>query len=94
MRWPRLFSKFRLRGGRGGVITAREGSRVAELHWEMLIGEFDMVIYGDQSTWVKPEPSSLAIQDVIRLVGELARDMRINVQLDFGGSSQVFRGRD
>jgi hypothetical protein len=93
VRWPRLFSKFRLQGGRAGIVTAREGSRVAELQWEMLLGELDMVVYGDQSTWMKPERHSISADDLRRLVGELASDMRINIELDLAGASQVFRGR-
>lgn len=93
MRWPRLFSKFRLRGGRAGVITARERGRVAELPWEMLTGELDVIVYGDQSAWTKPERASISAEDLCRLVGELAREMRINVELDLGGSAQVFSGR-
>jgi hypothetical protein len=88
-----LFSKFRLRGGRAGVVTARDGGRIAELHWEMLTGGLDMVVYGDQSTWTMPGRDSITAEDLRRLVGELARDMRINVELDLAGASQVFRGR-
>jgi hypothetical protein len=89
----RLFSKFRLQGGRAGVVTAREGRRVAQLPWEMLTGELDMIVYGDQSTWTKPEHDLISAEDLRRLVGELAREMAINIELDLAGAAEIFRGR-
>jgi hypothetical protein len=93
VRWPRFFTKFRLRGGRAGTVTARDGSRIAELEWEMLHGELDMVVYGDRSTWTKPERHRIPADDLRRLVGELAQDMHINIELQFADGSQVFYGR-
>lgn len=93
MRWAPFFSKFRVCGGRAGKIVARDGNRVAELSWEMLTGELDMVVYGGESTWTKPECLPVPADDLQRLVGELARDLRINVELDLAGSSRIFRGR-
>ena len=92
---PVLFNKFHLQGGRAGVITAREGKRVAELHWEMLVGELDLVVYGAEASWTEPgrlERQAIDAADLRRLAAELAREMGINVQLDLGGSYQVFRG--
>lgn len=88
-----MASKFHLQGGRAGVITADEDGNIAELSWEMLVGELDMVVYGESCRWARPERRAISAEDLQRLVGELATEMRIDVELDVGGSSTVFRGR-
>jgi hypothetical protein len=59
----------------------------------MLARELDMVVYGDRCFWTKPERLPISADDLRRLVGELAVDMRINVELYLAGSSQIFHGR-
>jgi len=88
-----MASKFRIEGGRAGVITIHDGDGVATLAWEMLVGDLDMVVYGHLCRWSRPEKRPVQRHELQRLVAELATEMRIDVQLDLEGSSTVLRGR-
>jgi hypothetical protein len=43
------------RGGRDGFIEYRVGDQTGRVEWEMLVREFDFVIYVQTLSWFKPE---------------------------------------
>ena len=43
------------RGGRDGSIEYRIGDRIGRVEWEMLVREFDFVIYVQTLSWFQPE---------------------------------------
>jgi len=78
MWWKR---KFKLEGGRAGIIRVREGEMMGELDWEMLTGQFDMVIYARSCRWTTPKAQPMTTDEVLRLAEEVAKDMGIKIDV-------------
>jgi hypothetical protein len=74
---------FRVEGGRAGVIRFSDGTRSAELDWEMLGWEADMVIYGEACRWTSPEPRKMTKAEVHALAHEFARVWQVRIDLMF-----------
>jgi hypothetical protein len=85
---------FKLSGGRAGTVQYDSDGCRAELSWEMLVGEFDMVVYTRGSRWVIPEERSMTEDEVRELVKKLAREMKINIELALSHETELFRWRD
>ena len=56
--WPFKRTKYRLPGGRAGVIDSYEDSRHGSLEWEMMARNVDIVIYADSCRWTAPADSA------------------------------------
>ena len=83
---------FKLSGGRAGTVQYDSDGRRAELSWEMLIGEFDMVVYARDSRWVLPEERSMTEDELRDLIKKLAHDMKINIELALSTVRNSFDG--
>jgi prepilin-type processing-associated H-X9-DG protein len=80
--------RFRIEGGRGGLVTFHDGARLGQLDWEMLVaGKFDIVIYGEDCRWTAPEQREMTRQEVIGLVRALALAVRARINLWFADGS-------
>jgi len=51
------------RGGRDGFIEYRVGDRIARVEWEMLVREFDFVIYVQTLSWFQPESQAFTPEE-------------------------------
>jgi hypothetical protein len=83
----KLFSKFKLQGGRAGRILVKERSRSGYLDWEMMARDLDMEIFGDSCFWERPEPLAVPREDVLRLAEELADEMKIRLEVTFSAET-------
>jgi hypothetical protein len=83
-----LCGKFKLRS-REGLITFREGDVAGELEWKMLVGDLDLVIYGDRCRWTAPDSWPMLRAEVKRLAQELADDMRVKIDLAYLDGSEI-----
>jgi hypothetical protein len=63
------------------------------LEWERLVGEFDMVVYGNRSWWRAPTNQPLTKEEARDLVRRLAAEMKINVELAFSDGTELIRGK-
>lgn len=90
--WKRK-RQFELSGGRAGILTFRHDDQCAELEWERLVGEFDMVVYGNRSWWRVPANQPLTKEEARDLVRRLAAEMKINVELAFSDGTELIRGK-
>jgi len=83
----KLFSKFKLQGGRAGRILVHDQSRDGYLEWEMLARDLDMEIFGNACSWERPTLQAMSKEDVLRLAEELADEMKIRLEVTFSGES-------
>ena len=83
--------RFFIEGGRAGTIHYNEGERRGHLDWEMLIGEFNMVIYADSARWTAPERRAMTKDEVRALVRELVTETKLRIDLAFSDGSEDIR---
>lgn len=77
-------------GGRAGVIKYASGGITGELSWEMLVGEFDLVIYGTSCRWLTPEARAMTKPEVLALAQQVADEWNVRIDVDLGdGSADV-----
>jgi hypothetical protein len=75
--------RWRIEGGLAGHVKYADGTRAAEMEFEMLMGDSALVIYGERCRWTVPEIRKMTRDEVRSLVAELARAMRARVDLTF-----------
>ena len=91
--WWRREKRFRLSGGRAGIIAYQNGERRAELEWEMLVGEFGLVVYADRARWRAPADQPLTRDEARELLRELAKEMKTNIELAFSDGTELIYWR-
>lgn len=82
-------SPFKIVGGRSGTIVYEAGDAVAELSWEMLAGDLEMVIYASECRWTAPSVRAMSADEVIALVRQLATALPGRIEIAFNSTSQV-----
>src|SRR5688572_23263041 len=82
-------SPFRIMGGRTGTISYRVSDTAAELSWEMLAGDIEMVIYASECRWTAPSVRAMSADEVIAIVRQLATALPGRIEVAFDGTSQV-----
>ena len=90
MAWPNPDSRFRLQGGRGGVIEFVDDGRRGRFEWEMELGEASICVWGDRSLWVE-SGEAIPRDVVVRLVREFAVDSGMTVALSFPDGDELVR---
>lgn len=86
--------RFELSGGRAGVVHDADDGRRGGLSWEMLVGEFSMVVHAEGCRWVLPEEREMTPDEARELTQKLAADMKINVELALSTGTELVRWRD
>ena len=91
--WPfRRKRRFRVEGGRAGLIHFEDGARRGELSWEMLASDdADVAIYGDSCTWTAPERRAMGREEVRALAQAFASEHKARVELGFSGGWEKLR---
>lgn len=82
-------SPFRVVGGRAGIIVYEVGDDVAELSWEMLAGDVEMVIHASECRWTAPSVRAMDAGEVVALVRQLASALPGRIEVAFEGTSQI-----
>ena len=89
--WPFGKRKFQSKGGRAGLFRYTDGNKRGELEWEMLVGDFDLVIYGESCRWTEPESRHMTREEVRNVVRELVAETKLRVDLAFSDGSEDMR---
>jgi len=82
-------SPFRISGGRAGTIVYEQGDEVAELSWEMLVGNVEMVIHAAACQWTAPALRPMGADEVIALARRLASALPGRIEVALDGGSQI-----
>jgi hypothetical protein len=85
--------RFKREGGRAGVIKYVSGDQAGELEWEMLVGPFDLVIYGASCRWLRPESRALTKTEVLALAQEISDEWSVRIDAAFSDGSEDVRPR-
>lgn len=82
-------TRFTIEGGRGGLVKFDNGTRHAELSWEMRSSssEFDIVVYGEECHWTAPKLRKMTREEVTGITRELAVAVRARIDLSFADGS-------
>ena len=57
----------------------------------MLLGEFDIVIYGESCRWTAPESRQMTREETRSVVRELVAETKLRVDLAFSDGSEDMR---
>jgi len=61
------------RGGRDGYLEYRVGEQLGRVEWEMLVREFDFVIYVQTLSWFQPESRAFTVDERQRFMETLGQ---------------------
>lgn len=64
--------EFSFQGGRCGVISGKIDGRTGHMEWEMLVGEFNFVIYRGSGCWPGKEKVKMSELEEVRFLEEFA----------------------
>jgi hypothetical protein len=59
------------RGGRDGYLEYRVGDQLGRVEWEMLVREFDFVVYVQTLSWFQPESRAFTVEERQRFLETL-----------------------
>jgi hypothetical protein len=82
--------KFKVEGGRSGVIRFEETGTPGRMAWELCLGESAMAIDPDTCTWCTPTESKISAPEVRRIVQEFSTEVGVSVEVGFQQGYETF----
>jgi hypothetical protein len=82
--------KFKVEGGRSGVITFDDAGTPGRMAWELCLGEIAMAIDPESCTWGTPSESRMSGAEVRRFAQEFSTEVGVSVEVGFQQGYETF----